>query len=503
MRIVIVEDEPKTRTGLVNLIHKYTPHTVVGVAENGYDGKLLINSTNPDLVITDVSMPKLDGISMLLQLKEEDIKFNAIILSGYSDFEYARKAIKAGVCDYLLKPITVDDLQNCISNIEKNISNSKDNNLTIEQQLAYLFSLQPELQIQNINNLKNLLKIDGNSYTLFLFKPVNNNSNLHIIEIIKKKLDTLNIENFYIAVIPPTYEILLLINNNKKEVTYFKDIVKSHVLSEITAYINVICACEILTNIEKIIDVVEELKSIMLYSITFDENIIITKELINDASFIPLKYPIEIENKIKSSICKKKFDEVLKHSENFKDVVLRNCYEPSSIIEAFARLSTAVCTVIKECGENLDKKMIYKDMLKVIVGSISKYELINAFNTVIKECSNDNSEDLKTTNYLILKTVGYIRQNYMYDITLTQTAQILGVTPEYLSILFNKEVGVPFSLFIKKFRISHAKRLLLSGKYNVQETSQAVGFNDPKYFNRVFKEICGISPSEFKKMQLT
>lgn len=88
MRILIVEDEVKIRRGLANLIVKQTGNEIVGEAKNGREGLELILVNNPDLVITDVKMPVMDGLEMLKELSERELHVHSVILSGYSEFEY-------------------------------------------------------------------------------------------------------------------------------------------------------------------------------------------------------------------------------------------------------------------------------------------------------------------------------------------------------------------------------------------------------------------------------
>ena len=78
-------------------------------------------------------------------------------------------------------------------------------------------------------------------------------------------------------------------------------------------------------------------------------------------------------------------------------------------------------------------------------------------------------------------------------------AQFCNVRSEYLSRIFKEETGVKFVDFLTNFRVSMAKRMLASGKYKVLEVSEAVGFSDQKYFQKVFKKVCGVTPSEYKK----
>ena len=104
MRILIVEDEVMIREGLAKLIKSHTGHTVAGEASNGQEGLNLALRLRPELVITDIRMPVMDGLQMIEKLHDMNLNTRAVILSGYSEFEYAKKAIYYGVEDYLLKP---------------------------------------------------------------------------------------------------------------------------------------------------------------------------------------------------------------------------------------------------------------------------------------------------------------------------------------------------------------------------------------------------------------
>ena len=111
MKIAVVEDEILIREGIRNLLEAQGEDwEFIGEAENGVEGLELIRQEKPDIVITDIRMPDMDGLEMLDKAKQEGIKLKAIVLSAYSEFEYARTAIKLGVTEYLLKPISIDEL---------------------------------------------------------------------------------------------------------------------------------------------------------------------------------------------------------------------------------------------------------------------------------------------------------------------------------------------------------------------------------------------------------
>lgn len=121
MRIVIVEDEIKIREGMGKMIESQTGHMVVGEAADGEEGLEMVLRFKPDLVITDIRMPRMSGLQMLKELAERKVRTHIVILSGYSDFEYAQKAIRYGADDYLLKPLAIEDVRKMLKDIEAKI----------------------------------------------------------------------------------------------------------------------------------------------------------------------------------------------------------------------------------------------------------------------------------------------------------------------------------------------------------------------------------------------
>ncbi|MDL2323620.1 response regulator [Ruminococcaceae bacterium OttesenSCG-928-A16] len=112
VKVVVVEDEALVRKGIVLAINwAQLGCVVVGEAENGLAGLQIIKRLAPDIVITDMKMPQMDGVQMLAQLAQNGIQVEAIILSAHSDFSYAQSAVKLGVVDYVLKPFADGELE--------------------------------------------------------------------------------------------------------------------------------------------------------------------------------------------------------------------------------------------------------------------------------------------------------------------------------------------------------------------------------------------------------
>ena len=118
LRIVVVDDEGGTRNGVIRLIGRIDPSfVVVGEADNGYDGMLQIKALQPDVVIADIRMPRVNGLEMIENAQPSSPRTRYLILSGFSEFELAKQAIRLSVVDYLLKPVTASQLADALNRL--------------------------------------------------------------------------------------------------------------------------------------------------------------------------------------------------------------------------------------------------------------------------------------------------------------------------------------------------------------------------------------------------
>ena len=121
-KIIIIDDESSTRQGVARLIERHLPDfEVIGDADNGYEGMMLIKNLEPDIVIADIRMPRIDGLEMIENVKCCCPNTQFLILSGYSEFDMAKKALQLQVSDYLLKPVTSFQLKEALSSLRQRI----------------------------------------------------------------------------------------------------------------------------------------------------------------------------------------------------------------------------------------------------------------------------------------------------------------------------------------------------------------------------------------------
>jgi two-component system response regulator YesN len=243
-----------------------------------------------------------------------------------------------------------------------------------------------------------------------------------------------------------------------------------------------------------------ELKDLFSYTFDYGSEVILDKQLVEKLKFTPISYPMDIENRIRKEIINGDYEKALKTSNKFKELIIESKGKPELIREYTARFCSGVYNIAKEYNTQPEPLLIFHYFINNIIESKTKTDLILNYEKIVNTILAVTDDEMDVDNLTVLKVINFIRDNYSENITLSDAANLVGITPEYLSKLFNQKINVNFVVFLRNFRISIAKRMLLSGKYQIQEVADHVGFKDPKYFNKVFKSVCGISPSEYKKV---
>ena len=188
---------------------------------------------------------------------------------------------------------------------------------------------------------------------------------------------------------------------------------------------------------------------------------------------------------------------VKKEMNQFLQQIIREEYRAKEIRRAALKLVTRMMDMAKEINQKAYEKMKEQDYLKEVLLAYTKEELQRTLYQVGKlVCDKCKKEGI--SNYTINRTLEYVETHFKEGITLEKTAEVLNITPEYLSTLFKREMGMNFSVFLKEFRMKQAKRLLKSTNLKIYEIAQECGYSNSNYFTKVFKEVTGISPAEYR-----
>ncbi len=511
LRIVVVEDEYRVRTGVVKLIGKIKPeYQVIGEAENGLIGLELISACKPDLVIVDIKMPLMDGIEMLSQLKQKGIRHKTIILSGYSDFEFAQKAIKIGVSEYLLKPVTANDLEQTLKNIEKEVEMERIHESNQTQGLNSIENILQNIVLGSNDRLEDMFqflfeKFEIDSKKSFAAVSVYYGDNAEsdcnkLKTILLEAMNDFNLGGFGLFELALHHEIIIVIydcSSYQLLERHFQNIVIRNVIRHnIKGLAFGWIMFDGLENLKKSISTIrKELK----WSIVLGEDILISYPKTQQINTKLIQYPIEIESSAKAAVFSNDPIKLKKLFDDFSSWWQKELYHPSGVTESFVRFASSIINVIKETDFDLYKAINQKETLQGIIDSTTWCELNRALYAIMDKISKGANKRSQVLGLTVKRAISMINEFYKDGITLDQIAARLNITPEYLGSLFNREVGINFSAYIKDFRIKKAKELLISKDLKTYEISEQVGYSDPKYFNRVFKETTGLTPGEYQR----
>lgn len=502
MRIIIVEDEPNTRDGLMGIIKRHTQHEIVYAAVNGKEGLEKIRQFKPDLVISDIKMPEMDGLSMFQKLYEEGEEFCSLLLTGYSEFEYARTALRLDVMEYILKPLDVEAFLETLKRVEHKIEKTMVEKISPSQLLfSYIFGTKEE-KIRLLPRVEETLQVNKKiQSSLFLVKCGNiaRESMTEMMEETKTVLSAMCMENYYLIFLSQDMGFLVLVADTERNKS-LKRMFQIKVMEKISRISPCFCSYTTIFGLNQLEEEISHLKDMIRHSFSFKVGTVLDEELLQKYPYQSILYPDTIERAICRELRSGRKERIKELSRQFKEEIIESKGNPECIKEYTIQFTARVLKVGSELKENLKKENGVQYIMGNMAVSNSKEELSRDFDKVMDMLISDKEETFgETENGMILNVITYIRENYAKEVTLSETASMCGVTPEYLSKIFLREMNVNFVAFLQNFRISAAKRMLGSGKFKIGEVSEAVGFHDQKYFVKVFKKICGVTPSEYKK----
>ena len=502
MRILIVEDEVKIRMGISRLITSHTHHTVVGEAKNGKEGLEMISRYHPELVISDMRMPVMDGLEMLQESVRLGNHCHFVILSGYSEFEYAQTALRYGVDDYLLKPLAPEDVTELLNKIQKKIEKEEVKNAQTTE------GLLRELLTGGRNDVADICcelqenHVFAENKPIFIAAGYTGNTSLKYSQVLSSQWEKMKeqypaMRIFYVLV-EKSQEMFLLLQGDITEEEFEKKL-NRRVYQNLTEEDQPVWTFAVLDKPEEMQNVVEKLRKYYLYGIRLGYRTIITEKKTENISEEEFQYPIHLENRIQTALCGTKAELIRKEADFFIDYTKEMKCSPRYIRKTYKKMLAFLEHICHEVNPEAYKLLQSQDLEKAASEMVTAGELESCFRKAVDIIieSKDKKEDIR--NYAIRRAINFIREHYSENISLDMLAERLEITPEYLSALFNKEVGINFSTFLKQFRISQAKRLLKGTDEKIYAIAQQVGYNDPKYFNRVFKEEMGMSPGDYRQ----
>lgn len=532
LKIFLVEDESVVREGLRdNIPWQQFGYQFVGEASDGEMALPLIRQTKPDVLITDIKMPFMDGLSLSHIVGQEFPEMKIIIISGYDDFEYARQAIKEGVEQYLLKPITRRTLQKALTEVKEKIESEQEQKNYLSKYQADMHEYEQfflrnffekvfagQMSVQEIYEeaQKHSLDINAPCYNLALVTVQEKKSSGHAGEECQKCYEELmrfllrfpghylvfrwNVNTYGIMIKGEPDNVTLRGSQCMENIEqicrkYETDLDWYAAIGHPVERFSLLAECY--RNLNHVFSYRFFEPETHIFSEDTAEGLTETSEegaleTVDTAkvnpelltSFLVNGQQNEVEEfaaNFVSGIC-----QALK-SKLFWDYLLLNIrFTTLSYVESLGITQEEFLTNI-----NLD----YAKKMEISAGNMQKYMeevLAGAIMFRDKENVNQSKKTLK-------KALAYIEENYMREnLSLNEIADSMEVSPNYFSAMFSQEMQMTFVEYVTGKRMEKAKKLLLETDMRTSEIALAAGYKNPHYFSFVFKKTQGCTPREYR-----
>lgn len=508
MKLFIADDEIDVREGIRYLLDwSSLGFYICGEAKNGQETLEQILKLSPDVVLLDISMPKLSGLEVIKAATEQGFKGKFIILSGYSDFSYAQEAMRYGVSSYLTKPIDEDTLEKVIVETRDSIQDEQDaaKKLSSYREKARSSILQDILYNQ-VNYLfldYHDMMLESSVYQVILYTNYSQESFqatwdfAGILRLSNKNhnsMDYVQLDNHNVIILKGDYAL-----------EHFQKLLEHHISQPqkgspldslfLTYGRPVYSVKEIHTSFED----AEKLMKRRFFCMS-NQHILGYREI---PSKIPMqeleslsdtRYPEKIADYIKSSN-HYMLPEILKELENRLYYINA---DSSEIKHYLADIMISVKSIIshtyRDCAGAFPSNA---DIINEIERKYYLYEILQYFTLQFEKAISVIGTPTKSS--VMDGILQYIQHNYQENLKLNTIAELFGYNSSYLGKIFNKETGKTFNSYIDEIRIENSKRLLLDHEYKVYEISQLVGYTNVDYFHKKFKKYAGMSPAEFRR----
>lgn len=506
MKVLVVDDEPNVREGLKKIINwESLGFSICGVATNGRDGLNKIMELKPELTLLDIKMPIMNGLEVASKARKQGYLGKIIILSGYSDFEYARDAMKLGVDSYLLKPIDEDELIEIVK-IEKE---------KIEKELKTSILVMKNDQTASDTAIINL--ISGNICCIneiYLSTNLKQNSNIHSFQVamIECEIMVQDIESIIFGNLSKDFieNHIKIITIENKNVVLFSGMEPSEILKKLKKLIASLDSKSVLIGVgrrvEKPYDICHsylDAKNIISHKFFYNQNdkILCSKD---DEKFDAQCFNFE------NFEFEKYADEIYIFIEVGETEKIKNIFD--SLEVSFSKMKIQpekVKSIFSSLYIQIQKK-IKANYPEILLPLVSSTEIINKiygmdylFDVIsfVKFASIKMSENVGNV-YLydvVPKILSYIDKNSNNNLKLEFISKLFGYNSAYLGRLFKDNVGDSFNLYLDKKRINNAKALLSESNLKVYQVSEKVGYKDLDYFYKKFKKYVGQSPNEYRR----
>lgn len=535
IKVFLVEDEMVIRRGIKNSIDwEKEGYIFCGEASDGELAYPMIIKEKPDILITDIRMPFMDGLELCKLVKKELPNIKILILSGYDEFDYAKEAIRLGVTEYLLKPISSGKLLEALNGVSESIRREKEDKDLVrkymeemrentehekqkffEQMIAGNLSMADALE----TGKKYEMNLSAGMYNLLLFRFTLGEENRKSGELLGEAeyaIEKLTERLEYVFEFQRGVEgwaFLLMADNEEQMSERVKELSKD--LEEIMKNYSTIAYFggigQPVARLRELEESFREAERALAARFTMELNRIISVEDIRMAQNVDTLDDIEITSFGEIEKTRTMLEKFLNNGaedeiDEFVDVYINELPEENlkSVLMRQYIIMDAYIVMMSFCEkiEGIEGEMqAQSEELKNSMKTIQTLEEIKNYIRMLLKKIIGVRDTISGRRYsdIIEIAKDQIRKTYMSDeISLNTIAAEVGMSPSYFSSIFSKEMGKTFVKYFTEIRMDRAKELLMCSSMKTSEIGYEVGYKDPHYFSYIFKKTQNCTPKEFR-----
>lgn len=525
LKVFLVDDEPFILDGLQTIINwnEYGME-IAGQAGNGLDALNYISRNRIDILMTDITMPVMNGIELIESVKKISPDIRYIVFSGYNDFEYVREGIKLGIENYLLKPLNVHELVSTLQNTAMKIHKSaiteayiKRDREILRDNILYRWvtnsidpsELSERAEIADIN-------LGYSYYAVSLIKVLPDTIDsaasgtmLHhhaIYEVSGRCRSLTGQTGCAISFCNLDGDIVIIYGTDSGTksrcgVNEFIEEVNAN-LHSMAGMSFVITCGSLQPSFLNIHISYENAKKLLEYRLVYNGEVIdydcIQKISACRNADLDIDYnalSIMLVNGRTSDV-PGFINKVFENLAGFGNIA------PDVIINCSMEIISHINETINEFGGSSEtEEWSYRDLISGLSDQGSIVQLKKYLETAACKAIGVISPGRSRISPVIRQVINYVNTHYHEDIGLKALAELFKKNPVYLGQLFQKETGELFTDYVNKFKMKKAREMLLNSSMKVAEISRKVGYSNSNYFCTQFRKFMGISPSEVRELQ--
>ncbi len=518
-KVFFVEDEVITREGIRdNVDWEASGFEFCGEAPDGEMALPLLRTAQPHVLLTDIKMPFMDGLQLSKIVRERMPWVKIIILSGHDEFEYAQRAIHLGVTDYLLKPVTVQKLQNSLQKLktqldqeqleQNNLKNLQaqvaENRVILHDRLLFKLLVGAVSPVEAIEKGQSLgLDLSARYYLVMILK----------VELVDRteQYDYDEFQQFQellTKVAEKNPDIFLLKRDWGETIILMKGNTPEYLEEERDVLLEQIQQAMLKTRYQLMLGIGATKKRIADICQSYVEAL---STFQNSGVVNRNELPQFIEHDDLLKVDRSAIENYLRYGvkddfDMFYNAYLRPLGESalkSNLIKnyIFVDLILAVTNLVHDMGGEMDKVISELNSIETVITDVKStnqlreqvYKILSSALT-FRDCQcNSQYRDL------IHQAKQYLECHYVNsELSLNEVASQVNLSASHFSMVFSQETGQTFKEYLTELRINKARELLRMTTLRSAEIAYQVGYNDPHYFSSVFKKNTGFSPLEFR-----